>query len=277
MSQSYLIGEICVLKEQEKAEAYLCSDYMRSAASFCPQDRRALCEWAYQIVDGNGRYNSDGRNGPCRLTAVIALSYFDRFMSTSSKSAQVALEDIHVSQLAFVSCLVIALKAHASFSVEVDFISNAICGSMYGVDEITEMEMEVLQALNWRLHKPTPHHFIDKFLDIIPSLDILQRNFLGRFSNTVAESALTRYSIALQFSPSEIAVGSIICALRCLDAFSSVDGSTVLYYLEMVSGEDFDSTSTRDLLRKMGCLADELHCEVETSSTVDQAEIVSVE
>ena len=93
----------------------------------------------------------------------------------------------------------------------------------------------------------------------------------------MAESALTRYSIALQFSPSEIAVGSIICALRCLDVFSSVDGSTVLYYLEMVSGEDFESTSTRDLLGKMGCLADELHCEVETSSTVDQAEIVSVE
>jgi hypothetical protein len=150
------------MKEQEQAEAYKCDDYMSYANGLYPSDRTALCNWGYQIITAC--------KGVSRLTAVKAFSYFDRFLSTSSHIAQHALEDIRVSQLAFVASLVIALKVDSGFNVEPDFVSKFICTDMYDAEQINKMELEILQALEWRVNGPTPHDFIDSFLEIIPSI-----------------------------------------------------------------------------------------------------------
>ncbi|KAL3805171.1 hypothetical protein ACHAWO_000706 [Cyclotella atomus] len=57
-------------------------------------------------------------------------SYFDLFMGSNSRSAELARADIGTAQLAFVTCLVIALKACSRFNVESEFVSNAICSDM---------------------------------------------------------------------------------------------------------------------------------------------------
>jgi hypothetical protein len=144
MSNPYLIiDQICVMRQQEKPQAYRCSDYMAlTNSSFSPDARRALCNWSDEI--------SEACNGVSLVTSVIALSYFDLFLSSNSRSAELALADIGTAQLAFVMCLVLAIKAHSGMNVEPDFVLSAICGDMYHTAEINGMEIEILWS-RWRL------------------------------------------------------------------------------------------------------------------------------
>jgi hypothetical protein len=242
--QHLLVSQIRAMKEQERTKAYLCSDYINDTTSFRPQDRQALCEWGYQTIARYNDINSDA--------AIVASSYFDRFMSTSCRSAKLALSDNYSAQLVYVTCLVIALKAYAGFNVELDFISGAFLQNAYAVDEIKEMEIKIIQALDWRLNKPTPHDFIDMFLAAIP-FDDAHRDILSRFSKVLADLAVTKYSISLRL-PSEVAYTAICCALKRLDAISVVDNSIVLDYLGLFSGFHFRDFSTKALFNTMECL-----------------------
>jgi hypothetical protein len=248
------MSHICVMQEQEKSEAYKCKDYMSLTNVLGPSDRAALCDWGYRVIEAC--------KGISRLTAVKAFSYFDRFLSLSaqSASAQCALQDIGVSQLAFVASLVIALKVHSGFNVEPDFVSDVLCNHMYNAKDINNMEMEILQALEWRVNGPTPHDFIDSFLEIAPLIKAPHRDFLTRVSKFIVELAVVRYPIALH-QPSEIAFASICCALQTLEAvtFTSIDSVSVLHYLQMVSGLSFDDPALKHLFNTMVCLNQEFH------------------
>jgi hypothetical protein len=213
------------------------------------------------------------------LTAVKAFSYFDRFLSTSSHIAQHALEDIRVSQLAFVASLVIALKVDSGFNVEPDFVSKFICTDMYDAEQINKMELEILQALEWRVNGPTPNDFIDSFLEIIPSIKAPHRDFLTRVSKVHAELAVARYSIALH-QPSAIAFVSICCALKTLDSVTSSDSVSVLHCLQLVSGFNFDDPPLRSLFSTMVCLSQWFSSEaqdVADALEADEANSVSSE
>lgn len=190
------------MQQQEKEKAYKCSDYMHYS-NFSPDDRAALCNWGYQVIDEC--------SGVSASVAVIAISYFDRFMSASPRSAS------YDSQLVFVSCLFIALKAHAGFTLESQFMSNTICSGTYSADEINDMELILLKNLNWRLNGPIPHDFIDRYLDTIPLIDVTRRDFIKDCSMAIAELAVTNYSDALQY-PSKIAFASIYCVLHNSDS-----------------------------------------------------------
>ncbi|EED95571.1 predicted protein [Thalassiosira pseudonana CCMP1335] len=107
-----------------------------------------LCEWSYRIVE------------LCQLdrqVAVVAIQYFDRFLATSISRREF--------QLASISCLIIALK-----NLDSAFVSDILCQSMYTSQELYEMEIEILRALDWRLNGPTPHDFIHRFLELLPSI-----------------------------------------------------------------------------------------------------------
>lgn len=233
------------MQEQEREQAYRCTDYMKCKCSLSPDDRQALCDWGYKAIAACHGIN--------RSTAVIAISYFDRFMSSSSRTAQLALADVTISQLAFVTCLVIALKTHSDFNVEADFVSNVLCKDIYDADDITKMEMIILQDLQWRLNGPTPHDFIDGFLDVIPLSETMHRDFLNHFSKALVELAVTRYSVALQ-DPSEIAFASVCCVLQYLEAISMIDSSSVLNYLRTFLGLELRDESQRMLFKTMVCL-----------------------
>jgi hypothetical protein len=252
------------MQEQEKSEAYKCDDYMSHTKAVCPSDRLALCNWGYQVIAAS--------NGVSRLTAVIAFSYFDRFLSTPTRVAHCVLEDIGLCQLAFVASLVIALKIHSGFNVEPDFVSNVMCNEMYDAEQINKMELAILQALEWRVNGPTPHDFIDGFLAIVPWIKAPHLDFLTRVSKAIAELAVSRYSVALH-QPSAIAFVSIYCALQTLEAatFTSIDSVSIVNYLQIVSGLSFDDPAIRSLFNTMVCLSSEFSYS-ESSNVADAVE-----
>jgi hypothetical protein len=87
---------------------------------------------------------------------------------------------------------------------------------MYSAKEVNTMEMLILQALGWKLNKPIPHDFINYYIEIVPSIEGINHEFLTRFSEGLVELALTKYSFGLYY-PSELALASIFCALHYTD------------------------------------------------------------
>jgi hypothetical protein len=205
---SLVIEQLDVMIGQEKT-AYKCHDYLNTNKSgVSASDRQALCNWGYSLI------------GVCvgvdKPAVAVAISYFDRYLSSSKQNVKQVIGDRGLVQLAFVSCLVIALKVRSGICVDMNYVSDELCGGSYVASDVTEMEFEILGSLKWRLNGPTPHDFIVAFLQVLPSTEPNELEILSRYSNHVASVGIANYFVALH-SPSSIAYASICCALELMD------------------------------------------------------------
>ena len=129
-------------------------------------------------------------------------------------------------------------------------ISSVITSDQYSQEEISTMEIEILQALGWRLVEPTPHDFIDRFLEVIPGIKALRKAYLTQFSKTIAEVAIADYHFGLQ-SPSTIAVGAICCGLEYLEQIFSIDALAIQRSLEIISGINCDDPLQKSVIEEI--------------------------
>ena len=256
--RTFITSQVRVMQEQEQTEAYRCNDYLGYRTEFGPEDRQALCTWGYRMIKAFTGIN--------RLTVVRAISYFDRYMSTSHQGREQQVETI---QLAFISALLIALKADSGFKVELDFFARVVTRDGYGEDEIRRMEMEILIALQWRLSGPAPHEFIDRFLEVIPGVEAGHIDFLHRFSTAVAEVAITRYSIALQY-PSVIAFSAICCGLEYLESIYEIHSLRIRGSLQSISGLSCNDLSLKWVIESMVHIVLEIFSEDDLPSFAGQ-------
>eukprot|EP00956_Cyclotella_meneghiniana_P025933 scaffold55148_cov49-Cyclotella_meneghiniana.AAC.2 len=234
------------MQQQEKSSSYKCSDYLSRTQAIGSTHREALCKWGYQTIAAC--------HGVSRLTAVVAFWYFDRFLSSNTPAANRALNDVTECQLAFVTCLVIALKIHSGFNVETNFVSNVITKNSYDAEEINDMELHILQSLSWKLNGPTPHDFIDYFLEVMPGVDGTCLDLVKRLSRTLVETAVMRYTSVLHYYPSEIAFASLCCAMHHVD----VSLMNNLSFLQIISGLDLRHGKMRLLFKSMISLLQEV-------------------
>ena len=213
------------LMQAQELHYQISADYLSSSsATITAADRRSLCSWSYDIVGSLSNIN--------REVACIGISYLDRFMATSSPMAMAALTTRHEYQLATVACTVIAIKNRGGVKLGSDFVANEICHGLYTSDEIDVMEMEVMQALTWKLNGPSPHEFIDALVGLLPASsceDGSEDNnassslLLSKHSKNQVEAAVLDYDLALQSSLT-LAYASILTSLQTtseiLDLFS---------------------------------------------------------
>ena len=203
-------------------------DYLlsSSSATVTAEDRHVLCLWSYQMIES--LFSKLGREISC-----IGMSYLDRFMATSSERAQVALSSRYEYQLATVACLVLALKNRGGVKLDTTFVTDIMCQNMYTTNELDAMEMEVLQALTWRLNGPSPHEFIDGLVRLLPSIafygdgseDESPLLILSEHSKIRVETAILDYELALQSSLS-LAYAALLTSLSnrsVMDGFHSTD------------------------------------------------------
>ena len=156
-------------------------------------------------------------------------------------------------QLAFLTCLVIALKCRAGMQVDSPFVSETICQGMYSPTEIVHMEQVVLEALEWRLNGPSPQEFIDALLQLLPlstttstsstsnnssssrgnsnktesssnQQQVLLADRLKSLACTHVESSMLDPTMALQ-PPSRIAYAALLVAMSKLSSSSPQDSS----------------------------------------------------
>mmetsp|Transcript_6063 Transcript_6063/g.12046 ORF Transcript_6063/g.12046 Transcript_6063/m.12046 type:complete len:370 (-) Transcript_6063:148-1257(-) len=175
---------------------------------FIPVDeecRMKMCEWCYQVIDF------------CKLrreTVDISMSYLDRYASL----ARNVLMDRRKYQLAAMTSLYVAIKIFEP-PLPISSVSDLSRG-VYSEDEISEMEVELLFTLNWRVSAPTILGFIYHMVSfIVEEASDENVSKLLDFSQFQAELAVGDYSFATQRS-SSIALAALMNSMGILDPHS---------------------------------------------------------
>ena len=84
-----------------------------------------------------------------------------------------------------------------------------MCHGLYTKDELDGMEMEILQALSWRLNGPSPHELIDALVGLLPASsedgsredsNTSSSLLLAKHSKRQVDAAVLEYDLALQSS-----------------------------------------------------------------------------
>mmetsp|Transcript_27578 Transcript_27578/g.40731 ORF Transcript_27578/g.40731 Transcript_27578/m.40731 type:complete len:297 (+) Transcript_27578:163-1053(+) len=165
--------------------------------------RFRMVGWCYQVVD----FCEFSRD-----TVAISINYLDRFMSTFAGCH--ARTDRRTFQLAAMTCLYTAIKIHEPQALEPKVISELSRGS-YTEEEITDMEREILEAMQWRMNPPTPLSFIQAFLSIIPDnvMKEIDREAVTETAKYQTQLAVLDYHF-LSCSPSSIAIAALVNAAQ---------------------------------------------------------------
>ena len=245
----YLIDHLHFMQEQEENFYHPSS----CPASF-PEDRRIMASWSYDIVDA---CSID------RELACIGMSYFDRFICTPVGRSTIIINTTTTTsscknngsrrrkfQLAFLTCLVIALKVRGGMQVDSPFVSETICQGMYSPQEIVQMESIILKALQWRLNGPSPQEFIVGLLQLLPSVSSSNHKVrvvedkLKALAYSHVESSMLDYTMAIQL-PSRVAYAALLVAISKMshDVFSPFDRYVWMQNIALVSG--LTTTSSR--------------------------------
>lgn len=149
MHEEDLYNVIAVMLRRE--EDYRCHNYLEFDSSETNIDidetcRTKMCEWIYQVVDCTRLQ---------RETASVSMSYLDRFMCTSSPSAEKARLNRKEYQLVVLTTLYIATKIFEPFAMDASLVSRLSRG-LHSEEEIVALEYEILVALQWRVNGKLP-------------------------------------------------------------------------------------------------------------------------
>ena len=237
-----------VMRLQE--ESYRCLEYLscrptslkrpRAGITSPPVDaecRFKMVEWCYQVVD------------VCefsRETVAIASSYLDRYMSTDPGLS--ALYDRKVFQLASMTCLYMAIKIHEPEAMESKIVAQ-LSGGTYSEQQVTDMELEILDAIQWRMNPPTALSFINNFLALLPKGIMKQsdRDVVHGLAKFQIELAVHDYSF-VTVSQSTLAFAAVMNALETVACAETLD---VMNLIAKISSIDMQSNSVTELRDKL--------------------------
>lgn len=162
--------------------------------------RRRTCNWMYMVVDF---YNYE------RETATIAMSFYDCYNLKKKYTNWFN----NRSRLGAISSLYLAVKLNES-KVKDPICQFTSLGDDFSKQDIINMESELLFALSWKMHPPTPQAFIRNFFQLFDYS--IPRGYVSEvytLANYITE--LSAFNFELLFVNSSIVgFASIMLALQ---------------------------------------------------------------
>ena len=158
---------------RQEATSYKCEDYLhrhlqppssqederllQQDIQTCVNNRAKMSQWCMTLMD------------TCQLnreTVSIAMSNFDRFLATR-EGAEICIDDSSTFQLACMTSLYSAIKIHEEKAISPETLAY-ISRGFYSSQDMEDMELTMLKALQWRVNAPTPLAFCREFLRLVP-------------------------------------------------------------------------------------------------------------
>jgi len=232
------MSETIGIMRMKEESTYKCRNYFENSSSKS-QDVNVECrdkmvEWCYQVVEFCN-FN--------REVVGISISYLDRFLCTSR--GQMALENRKLFQLATMCALYMASKLFEPRGMSLKLLSTLSKGA-YSEEEIAEMELTMLNALQWLVHPPTSVDFIKKFLSSIsPFLQLETVSVVQEMSIAQTELTVRDYSF-ITTKQSCIAMACIMNSLHSIDGISEALQTHVLSKISQISGIKLESRDISD-------------------------------
>lgn len=154
-------------------------------------------------------------------TLYLTVSYIDRFLSANVVNRQRL-------QLLGVSCMLVASKYEEICAPPVEEFCY-ITDNTYKKEEVLDMEINVLNRLQYNLTTPTTKTFLRRFIRAAQAsckVSSLHLEFMG---NYLAELTLLEYDF-LKYLPSQIAAAAVFVARMTLDPKVHPWNSTLQHY-----------------------------------------------
>lgn len=203
-----VINRLNVMRKQEDTRN-VCSDYLKittSCTTINETCRKKMVMWCFQVVD----FNKITRD-----TVVIAMSYLDAFLSSGAQRAIDVVKSRRDFQLASMTTLYIAIKLFEPVEMSTAALAT-LSRNTYTAEDFAQMELDILSALNWRLHQPTVLSFLEHFVALIPPRSVwnnVGRELLIYICKRYTDLTLSDYYFVTQ-KPSTVAITIILTSLE---------------------------------------------------------------
>lgn len=244
MSPDDISSTIQAMRMQE-SRGYKCADYLSHrqqshkpchASPVDAECRFKMVEWCYQVVD----FCKFGRE-----TVAIAMSYLDRYLMT--EAGRPALDDRKIFQLAAITSVYTAIKIHEPQAMESKVVAKLSRGT-YTEQQVTDMEMSILVAIEWRMNPPTALSFLNAFFALLPEGTMIQmeQDAMYEFAKFQTELAVNEFSL-VAIDASTVAFSALLNALETIAA-GTIDVAATLAKVSCIDSESNLVLETKDML-----------------------------
>lgn len=209
---------VCLLSKEKMVSLDLKDECLMKA-------RKGGIDWVLRV---SSHYGFGG------LTVVLAVNYFDRFIS----SFWLQNDKPWMVQLVAVACLSLAAKVEETQVPLLVELQVDVSKFMFDAKSIQRMEILVLSALDWKMNPVTQFSFIDHIirrlgLKMYPHCDFLRR------CERVVLSAITDCRL-LSYLPSVIATAIVSVVIKEVDPCNAMDYQAQLMDILKSSKERVD-------------------------------------
>ncbi|CAB9520264.1 G1/S-specific cyclin-E1 [Seminavis robusta] len=199
------------MRKQEEEHYAIRGDYFRQHDCFptAPPtlnvdhaNRESMTEWSYKVIDFLSFHHE---------TVEISMNYFDRYLLT--KAGAEALGCSKLFQLANMACLYLSIKIHEDVVLDSKFMAN-LSNGLFTHDQVEQMELHVLAALQWYLHPPTAVAFVREYLNLLPhSVSDAMKEKTASLCEPQIQTSVMDYSL-INAKASTVALFSVMNALK---------------------------------------------------------------
>eukprot|EP00571_Detonula_confervacea_P006939 CAMPEP_0172320742 /NCGR_PEP_ID=MMETSP1058-20130122/41293_1 /TAXON_ID=83371 /ORGANISM="Detonula confervacea, Strain CCMP 353" /LENGTH=296 /DNA_ID=CAMNT_0013036069 /DNA_START=131 /DNA_END=1021 /DNA_ORIENTATION=- len=222
-----IINRIKAMRSQENATSACYNYFQRNSCKDVDKAcRESMVVWCQQVQKAL-------KLSP--ETVWIAISFFDRYLSSGKGKSKQALEDRYKFQLAAITSFYTAVKIYESTELNVVTLAK-LCRGFYAESDIISMEKDILFALDWRVSCPTPMEFVRHLLELLPE------KIKSSFSDSLLEASQKHMDhTATDFyftfcKPSVIGASCLVSSLAGTDILSSSQRQT--FWLQLSSLTD---------------------------------------
>ncbi|KAJ4962722.1 hypothetical protein NE237_022661 [Protea cynaroides] len=177
--------------------------------------RREVVEWMLRVI---------AHYAFCPLTAVLAVNYLDRFLS----SFHFQRDKPWMAQLAAVACLSLAAKVEETQVPLLLDLQVEESKYVFEAKTIQRMELLVLTTLQWKMNPVTPLSFLDHIIRRLGLKNHLHWEFLRRCErlllSLLADSRFVRY------------LPSVLAAATMLHVIDQVEPDNPIEYQNQLMG-----------------------------------------
>ncbi|KAM3363459.1 cyclin-D3-2 [Capsicum galapagoense] len=218
--------ELATLLAKEK-ESHLVFESFGSLMSngFLMEVRKEALDWMLRVV---------GYYGFTATTAVLAVNYFDRFISGFC----IQKDKPWMIQLSAVACLSIAAKMEETQVPLLLDLQVADSRFVFEAKTIQRMELLVLSTLKWKMNLVTPLSFIDHIMRRFGFMNNLHLDFLKKCErlilDIIADSRLVHYP------PSVIATAAMSFVINEIESCNAMEYQNQLMSVLKVGKDSLD-------------------------------------
>ncbi|XP_016458493.2 cyclin-D3-2 [Nicotiana tabacum] len=226
--------QLVTLLTKEK-ESHLGFDCLISDGDgFLVEVRKEALDWMLRVI---------AHYGFTAMTAVLAVNYFDRFVSGLCFQK----DKPWMSQLAAVACLSIAAKVEETQVPLLLDLQVADSRFVFEAKTIQRMELLVLSTLKWKMNPVTPLSFIDHIMRRFGFMSNIHLDFLRRCERLIL--GIITDSRLLHYPPSVIATAAMYFVINEIEPCNAMEYQNQLTSVLKVKQDSFEEC--RDLILEL--------------------------